>query len=79
MFHWAYIPPPATFHYLHNNNQANLPIYGCGADQLLLLLPKVAKEKLSKFSHKVWNFCEEGQRKLGWTFMQNMDEYNEVG
>lgn len=79
MFHWAYILPPAIFHRLHSNNQANLPTYGCGADQLLLLLPKVAKEIQSKLCHKVCGPFVKDTKKVGWTFMQNIDKYKEVG
>lgn len=44
VFHWAYIPPQATSRLLHNNNQANLTIFGYEADQLPLLPPTVMKE-----------------------------------
>jgi len=39
-YHWAYILPLAASLHLHNNNQANLPIYGFEADPQILLLPE---------------------------------------
>jgi len=40
-YHWAYILPLAVSLHLHNNNQANLPAYGFGADPQILLLPEI--------------------------------------
>lgn len=43
--HWANILPQEASHPLHNNNQANLPVYGCGAGQLILLPPIIVQKK----------------------------------
>lgn len=48
---WAYILPQAASHHLRNNNQANLPICGCGADQQILHHPIIVKDNMS-YNHK---------------------------
>lgn len=50
-FHWACILPQATALHLRNNNQVNLPISDCGADQQILLPPIVMKRSVRAMYH----------------------------